>query len=76
MAKNPKTLAEELKALLQSGGKPFLTMKWSDLYERAGWQRFTDARWESTREACLAVGLIVGYGNNIVSLCPDAEYFT
>lgn len=74
MPKSPLKLAAEVQARMQRQGKQILTMPWPEFYAEADISRFRDQRADEIAEACKALGIVVGYGNNIVSFCHDAHF--
>ena len=73
MAKSPKKLAEEIKARMQRGGKNVMTIRWPEFYEMAEIERWRDERAQLVRTECLASGVAIGWGNNVVICCLDAD---
>jgi hypothetical protein len=59
---------------MQRQGKQVLTMPWPDFYEAADVSRLRDERKDQIAESCNALGIVVGYGNNVVSFCHDAHF--
>ncbi len=49
-------------------------MPWSEFYQAADISRFRDKRGEEITDSCKALGIVVGYGNNVVSFCHDAHF--
>lgn len=74
MPKSPIKLAAEVQSRMQSQGKQVLTMPWPDFYKAAEISRFRDQRAGEIADACKALGIVVGYGNNVVSFCHDAHF--
>lgn len=74
MPKLPIKLAAEIQARMQSQGKQILTMPWPDFYDAAEISRFRNKRGDEIADACKALGIVVGYGNNVVSFCHDAHF--
>jgi hypothetical protein len=59
---------------MQRQGKQILTMPWPEFYTEADISRFRDQRASEIAEACKALGIVVGYGNNVVTFCHDAHF--
>jgi hypothetical protein len=74
MPKSPIKLAAEIQSRMQSQGKQVLTIPWPEFYDAAEISRFRDKRGEEIWEACKALGIITGYGNNVVSFVHDAHF--
>ena len=74
MAKQPIKLAAEINDRMRREGKQILTMPWSEFYTEAQIERFRDERAEDIKEACVALGIVVGYGKNVVTFCNDANF--
>lgn len=74
MPKSPIKLAAEIQVRMQSQGKQVLTMPWADFYKAAEISRFRDQRSTEIADSCKALGIVVGYGNNVVSFCHDAHF--
>lgn len=74
MPKSPLKLAAEIQTLMQSQGKQILTMPWPAFYAAADIARLRDDRKVQIAESCNALGIVVGYGNNVVSFCHDAHF--
>lgn len=74
MPKPPIKLAAEVQARMQREGKQILTMPWPEFYKEAEIDRFRDKRAEEIKASCVALGIVVGYGNNVVTFCYDANF--
>jgi hypothetical protein len=74
MPKKPEVFAKEIQARMQSESKQVLTMLWSEFYRNAGIQRFGDKYSDNIHSACVALGIVVGHGNNVVTFCYDANF--
>jgi hypothetical protein len=74
MPKSPLKLASEIQTIMQSQGKQLLTMPWADFYAAADISRFRDKRGDEIADSCKALGIVVGYGNNVVTFCHDAHF--
>lgn len=74
MPKSPIKMAAEIQTKMQSQGKQVLTMPWPDFYKSAEISRFRGQRGDEISDACKALGIVVGYGNNVVSFCHDAHF--
>ncbi|MBU1607185.1 MAG: hypothetical protein KKD08_10320 [Alphaproteobacteria bacterium] len=74
MPKPPIKLAAEIQSRMQRDGKNILTMPWPEFYTEAEIDRFRDKRRCEITSACGALGIVVGYGNNVVSFCHDADF--
>jgi hypothetical protein len=74
VAKDPIKLAAEVQSKMQSQGKQVMTMPWPEFYTEAGIKRFWDSRAEGISDACKALGIVVGYGNNVVTFCHDVHF--
>lgn len=74
MPKSPLKLAAEIQAKMQSQSKQVLTMPWAEFYVAADNDRLRDQRKEDIADSCNALGIVVGYGNNVVTFCHDAHF--
>ena len=74
MPKPPIKLAAEIQTKMQRQGKQVLTMPWPDFYQTAEISRFRGQRGDEIVVACKALGIVVGYGNNVVSFVHDAHF--
>lgn len=74
MPKSPIKLAAEIQTVMQRQGKQVLTMPWPDFYQAAEISRFRDQRSKEVADSCKALGIVVGYGNNVVTFCHDAHF--
>ena len=53
-----------------------LRESWYEVYEAAEIERYRGKRADETQAACKALGVAVGYGNNVVTFCHDAHFAT
>ncbi len=74
MPKTPIKLAAEIQTRMQRDGKQILTMPWPMFYTEAEIDRFREKRSIEIKDACGALGIVVGYGKNVVTFCHDANF--
>jgi len=59
---------------MQREGKQILTMPWPQFYQECEIDRFRDKRSKEIVDACGALGIVVGYGKNVVTFCHDVHF--
>lgn len=74
MQRAANEVAEECGDMLRKSGEKAITMKWPEFYELNTMKRFTNERHAELRQAFMAEGLIVGFGNHAIVITHDSNH--
>lgn len=74
MPKKPENFALEIQAEMHNESRKVITKLWPEFYTETDIKRFGGPYSESIRNACSALGIVVGYGQNVVTFCQDTKF--